>query len=367
MIVKASVAVSLDGHIDDRSPDRLMLSSGEDWAEVRAARAACDAVLVGAGTIRRDNPALVTRDEALREERLKAGLPADPVKVTLSRDGHLDPEARFFTEGVGEKIVFLGAGASPETAEALASRATVVLTRSEAISPREILRYLEERGFHSLFIEGGTGVLTAFLEAGAVDFLRLAVAPFFVGQGSAPRFVAEGIFPHDKNRRMHLLGVHTAGDMAVLEYALRASAEDYAHLEEAIAQSRLCPPSEGAYSVGALIITSDGQRFTGYSRETAPDNHAEEEAILKARQSGASLEGAVIYSSMEPCSTRKSKELSCSELIIENRMARVVFAAYEPDRFVDCRGERLLEEAGIEVAVIDSLREKALKANDHLQ
>ena len=59
MKVTVSTAVSADGYLDDRSPDRLILSTPEDWAEVHRLRAACDAILVGAETIRRDNPSLL--------------------------------------------------------------------------------------------------------------------------------------------------------------------------------------------------------------------------------------------------------------------------------------------------------------------
>ena len=76
MIVWASTAVSLDGYIDDNTSQRLVLSSAEDWDQVRALRAECDAILVGAETIRKDNPALVTRNAELRQKRLAQGQPA---------------------------------------------------------------------------------------------------------------------------------------------------------------------------------------------------------------------------------------------------------------------------------------------------
>ena len=139
---------------------------------------------------------------------------------------------------------------------------------------------------------------------------------------------------------MTVLDVKKVGDMTVTDYALGQQATDRTRLLQAIGLSLKCPPSDKAYSVGAVLVTRDGQVFTGYSRETAPDNHAEEEAILKAEQAGATLEGATIYSSMEPCSTRRSKPRSCSALIIDRRMKRVVFAVREPDRFVRCRGEQ---------------------------
>ena len=73
MKVTVSTAVSADGYLDDRSPDRLILSTPEDWAEVHRLRAACDAILVGAETIRRDNPSLLVGDEVLRRERIDRG------------------------------------------------------------------------------------------------------------------------------------------------------------------------------------------------------------------------------------------------------------------------------------------------------
>ena len=209
-------------------------------------------------------------------------------------------------------------------------------------------------------------MLTLFLSENRIDYLRVAVAPFFVGEPSAPRMTIGAKFPFDKDRRMTVLDVKKVGDMTVTDYALGQQATDRTRLLQAIGLSLKCPPSDKAYSVGAVLVTRDGQVFTGYSRETARDNHAEEEAILKAEQAGATLEGATIYSSMEPCSTRRSKPRSCSALIIDRRMKRVVFAVREPDRFVRCRGEQSLRDAGIEVCVLESLAKQALEANAHI-
>lgn len=178
MIVWASAAVSLDGYIDDTTSRRLVLSGTKDWEQVRALRAECDAVLVGAETIRKDNPALVTRSEKLREKRTAQGKPADPVKVTVSASGRLDPQARFFTEGTGRKIVIVGTGASPEHLAALRRVATVIVAKTDPITPETILQLLSQEGIRTLFIEGGTRILTQFLTADAIDYLRMATAPF---------------------------------------------------------------------------------------------------------------------------------------------------------------------------------------------
>ncbi|MBQ4279114.1 MAG: hypothetical protein IJC16_04075 [Rikenellaceae bacterium] len=142
--------------------------------------------------------------------------------------------------------------------------------------------------------------------------------------------------------------------------------EDKALLRQAIELGRLCTPSGGAYSVGAVITTRDGRRFTGYSRESGPANHAEEEAIAKAVAAGADLSGATIYSSLEPCSTRRSKPRSCSRLILDHGFGRVVFAMYEPVHFVDCRGAEMLREAGLDVTVIKELAPEVEAVNAHI-
>lgn len=103
MIVWASAAVSLDGYIDDTTSRRLVLSGTKDWEPGPRFAAECDAVLVGAETIRKDNPALVTRSEKLREKRTAQGKPADPVKVTVSASGRLDPQAGFSQKGQAER------------------------------------------------------------------------------------------------------------------------------------------------------------------------------------------------------------------------------------------------------------------------
>ena len=230
---------------------------------------------------------------------------------------------------------------------------------------KEIIHILEQKGIKSLFIEGGTQILTMFLTENAVDYLRVAIAPFFVGETEAPRFTSSGKFPFNKNNRMNLVKVSKVGDMAVMEYDLR-HCYDYNMLEKAVELSKKCPKSNSAYSVGAVIVTNKGEIFEGYSRETEPHNHAEEEAILKAEKAGAVLENATIYSSMEPCSTRKSKPISCSEHIIKHKMSKVVFAFYEPDNFVICNAKKILEEAGIEVVIIDELAEKVKEINAHI-
>ena len=94
--VLISCAMSADGRIDDTGPARLMLSGPEDLERVDELRASADAILVGANTVRRDNPRLLIRSPRLRAARVAAGRPEHPLRVTVTTTGDLDPAARFF-------------------------------------------------------------------------------------------------------------------------------------------------------------------------------------------------------------------------------------------------------------------------------
>lgn len=81
-----------------------------------------------------------------------------------------------------------------------------------------MLRDLANRGVRRLMVEGGGTMHTQFLEANVVDEIQLAIAPFFLGDPAAPRFVNAGRFTDSPDRRMPLADVQEVGDVAVLRY-----------------------------------------------------------------------------------------------------------------------------------------------------
>jgi 5-amino-6-(5-phosphoribosylamino)uracil reductase len=193
-----SCAVSADGCLDDASPRRLVLSGPEDLDEVDELRASVDAILVGAGTIRADDPALLVRSPARIAARVARGVTEHPLRVTLTASGSLDPGARFFT-GPGRALRYEGPG----------------------LTLRGVLQDLySERNVATLLIEGGSRVLAEALKSGLADELRLAVAPFLVGDSGAPRFGLPGSYPQSPGAPMRLLSTRQLGGMAVLHYQL---------------------------------------------------------------------------------------------------------------------------------------------------
>jgi pyrimidine deaminase RibD-like protein len=138
-------------------------------------------------------------------------------------------------------------------------------------------------------------------------------------------------------------------------------------LTAAIALSRKCPPSPTAFSVGAVIVAADDTELaTGFSRERDADEHAEEAALRKVDPADSRLAGATVYSSMEPCSVRRSRPRPCADLIVAAGIRRVVYALREPVLFVDGAGDERLRSAGVEVVEIPDLADAVREVNTHL-
>ncbi len=217
--VLLSCAMSIDGYIDDASTQRLLLSNDTDLDRIDAVRAGCDAILVGAATVRRDDPRLLVRSDRRRAERVARGLPPSPLKVTVTGSGDLDPAARFFTLGDGAKLVYCPSGVAEKTREQVGGVATVV-DGGEPVTPEAVLADLAGRSVRRLMVEGGGRVHCQFLTAGLADELQLVVAPFFVGDRRAPRFVGDGSFPWHPGRRARVVEVRQIGDVVLTRYAL---------------------------------------------------------------------------------------------------------------------------------------------------
>ncbi|MCX4096554.1 RibD family protein [Nocardia sp. alder85J] len=220
--VLLSVAVSIDGYLDDASPQRLLLSNPEDFDRVDALRADSDAILVGARTLRRDDPRLLVASPQRRTARLAAGRPEHPVKVTVTAGGDVDPGLRFLHSG-GGKLVYTTTAAAAELGARLAGLAEVVDLGPE-VGFGALLDDLGARGVRRLMVEGGGHLHTGFLAAGLADELLLAVAPILVGHTDAPRFLHPADYPGGPGRRMVLADVTRIGDIAVLRYLPRGGA-----------------------------------------------------------------------------------------------------------------------------------------------
>ncbi len=377
--VLLSCATSVDGYLDDASPRRLILSGPADLDRVDEVRAGCDAILVGAQTVRKDNPRLLIRDPRRSARRAARGLPAHPARVTLTATGDLDPQARFFAPGA-LRLVYCATPAIGRARAQLGDRA-VLIDAGDPISLDLVLTDLAERGVVRVLVEGGARVLGEFLAGGLADELTLAMAPFFVADPdpkTAPRL---NLAPHSPfnpispTSPMTLAEVQRVGEVGLLRYLLGPGGPDHRFLRWAVELSRLCPPSASAFSVGAVIVGEDGEVLaTGFSREQEDHDHAEEVALRKLAPGqlrpslgpDPRLRHATLYSSLVPCGARASRPVTCVQHILAAGIPRVVFAWREPRLFTDGEGAEQLRAAGVAVTEVPGLADRARVVNAHL-
>ncbi|MFB4293442.1 RibD family protein [Nonomuraea sp. ATR24] len=223
--VLLSCAVSVDGYIDDTSPDRLLLSNTADFDRVDEVRAQSDAILIGATTMRKDNPRLLVNSEARRARRVEQGLPPYPLKVTITTTGDLDRNLKFWHHG-GEKAIYCPDSTVPKLQANLGDLASVV-GAGPTLSLPAMLDDLGSRGVRHLMVEGGSTVHTQFLTQGLADEIHLAIAPIFVGDSKAPRFVNDGVFPGGTAHRMKVAEVKSVDDVVLIRYLPKHSSGDF--------------------------------------------------------------------------------------------------------------------------------------------
>ena len=373
-----SCATSADGYLDDASPRRLILSGPADLDRVDEVRAGCDAIMVGAQTVRKDNPRLLIRDPRRSARRAARGLPEHPARVTLTATGDLDPQARFFAPGA-LRLVYCATPAIGRARARLGDSA-VVIDAGDPLSLDLVLTDLAERGVLRVLVEGGAHVLGEFLARDLADELNLAVAPFFVadpGPETAPRLnlplaPRSPSNPNSPTSPMTLADVRRVDEMVLLRYLLGPGGPDHRFLRWAVELSRLCPPSASAFSVGAVIVGEDGEVLaTGFSREQEDHDHAEEVALRKLAPGQLGpfdprLRHATIYSSLVPCGARASRPVTCVQHIVAAGIPRVVFAWREPRVFTDGEGAEQLRAAGVAVTEVPELADRARAVNAHL-
>ncbi len=195
-----SYGMSIDGYIDTATDVRLVLSNDADLDRVDAVRADSDAILVGATTLRNDNPRLLVPAPSRRADRIARGLPPTRIKVTVTSRAQLDPCAAFFAIGDTEKLVYCRTDAVADAGCWLAAVAAVV----DGGRPIEMCRISEDlraRGVRRLTIEGAGRSSPSSSRPALQTSCTSSWRAFLRGRLRAKRFVGDGSFPWNPGRR----------------------------------------------------------------------------------------------------------------------------------------------------------------------
>jgi len=181
--VLVKYAQTLDGRIATGTGDSKWISGEPERRLAHGLRAACDAVLVGAGTVLRDDPRLTVR--------MVPG--ANPIRIVLDSTLRVPVTAQVYSADAAT-VVYSTPAADPRQAAALAAAGVAVRTvptapqapvvgRPSGVDVAAVLADLRASGVQTLMAEGGAAVITALLAAGVVDRLVVSISPTIIGAG----------------------------------------------------------------------------------------------------------------------------------------------------------------------------------------
>lgn len=223
--VLINLAISVDGKIDSAAREGGGFSSRLDRDRVDAVRSEADALIVGARTVRSENPPLFLRDPARRAVRRAAGRDEHLIVVIVSGSGRIPADARFLTDPARERWLAVPASlpdaALEPLAEPIASGALRVVRAGEtAVEPQALLEALALAGAQTVLIEGGGETIAAFFEADLVDEVRVTLCPAILGGREAPGAVGGTGFSIAGRRRLVLEELQRVGDELFLRYSV---------------------------------------------------------------------------------------------------------------------------------------------------
>lgn len=205
---------SLDGFIATSTGDSCWVTGPENILHMHRLRALCDAVIVGAGTVKADNPRLTTR--------LVAG--TNPLRVIIDQGCRLPAEHAVFSDREAPTVRATIAGsAGAAAARARGEDVLEVRALGETLDLADLLQQLHARGHCRIFVEGGGVTVSSFLEAGLLDRLHLTVAPLLIGEGRPALRISPRMQLRDCLRLHHR--VYRAGVDILFDCDLRAAGE----------------------------------------------------------------------------------------------------------------------------------------------
>jgi diaminohydroxyphosphoribosylaminopyrimidine deaminase/5-amino-6-(5-phosphoribosylamino)uracil reductase len=175
--VHLKLAVSLDGKIATRTGDSRWVTGPESRCRAHELRHAYDAILVGAGTIAKDDPLLTDRSGLARRRPL--------VRVVLDDKLRLSPQSKLATTTSEAPVVLFGRSKGAD----LADKGVEILS-SDPSDLRSVLETLGRRSIQSVLVEGGRTVAGAFIDAGLVNKVTFFIAPKIIGGADAPNAIA---------------------------------------------------------------------------------------------------------------------------------------------------------------------------------
>jgi 2,5-diamino-6-(ribosylamino)-4(3H)-pyrimidinone 5'-phosphate reductase len=202
-----NAAMSVDGKIALADGKGVRLSNEEDLRRVHRLRAAVDAILIGVGTVLKDDPKLTVKSEYAKGR--------NPLRVVLDSDGKTPESARVLDGSAATLIV------TSEVCERSFPRAEVLRLGKDEVDLKALLDRLAAREVKTILVEGGSTVIWSFLHEGLADELKVFVSSQVLGGHGAPTLAGgQGVASLNEAPRLRLDRIERLGDGALLEYAV---------------------------------------------------------------------------------------------------------------------------------------------------
>ncbi len=184
-------------------------------------RAESDAILVGMTTVVKDDPKLTIKSEKLREERIKKGLPENPIKIAVGNIDRIRLNSEFLNYGNSEKILFTTENSKREMIQKLRKKATICVSGKKHVNLRKMVQILSEMGVKRIMVEGGGTINFELLKRGLVDEIHVAIAPKIIGGKTAPTLVDGDGFSSKEIINLDLVETKNYDEVIVLRYKVK--------------------------------------------------------------------------------------------------------------------------------------------------
>lgn len=168
MDILLNFASSLNGYLSAQGK-RILLSNEDDLRIVHGLRAKFDAIMVGANTVRVDNPRLLSVNLPLTS-------PQQPLRVIVTHSGNI-PSSSQILYPPGKTLILTD---NPNLKHNLKASQIVIIHELKSLTPETIISYLESIGIGSVLVEGGGKLLTAFIKSSLPLRIRAFFSPILI-------------------------------------------------------------------------------------------------------------------------------------------------------------------------------------------
>lgn len=213
-----NVAMSVDGKISTVQRERLRFSSPTDWELMDEIRAQVDAILIGARTIRAEDPPVRIRSRKNREARKSRGKSLHPLSIILSRSLDLPLTGRYFKNQHVSRLIVTTKDVPQDAVKRVAAHAEICQIGYGSVDIAGLCEYLKIRGIERLLVEGGGEVNMAFLREGFMDEIYVTISPVIIGGSNAPTPVDGEGFTSNHLPALKLIDHRHVGDEIFLHY-----------------------------------------------------------------------------------------------------------------------------------------------------